>query len=82
MEPTNFEKQIAECVGLWLAEGSTTSKSEITFTNNCLDLIDLFHKTMNDLFKNDKFNQKRLTIMFKAGKETLLFLSDLGFSNK
>ncbi len=58
MGHTKLEEQIAECVGLWLAEGSTNSKSEITFTNNCLQLIDLFKKTMNKLFKNKKYNQR------------------------
>lgn len=58
MGTNNFEKEVAECVGLWLAEGSTTSKSEITFTNNCLELIDLFLKTMNELFKGESFNQR------------------------
>lgn len=35
--------EIAECVGLWLAEGDNKTKSEITFTNNCLTLIKLFY---------------------------------------
>jgi hypothetical protein len=58
MGTIDFKEQVAECVGLWLAEGSTTSKSEITFTNNCLELIDLFSKTINKLFKNYSFNQR------------------------
>ena len=31
--------EIAECVGLWLAEGDNKTRMEITFTNNCLFLI-------------------------------------------
>lgn len=53
---SNFKKRVAECIGLWLAEGSTRSKSEITFTNNCWNLIDLFYRTINRLFKSCKYN--------------------------
>ena len=52
---SNFDKRIAECVGLWLAEGDMKTESEITFTNNCLELIDLFYKTLSKLFNNKKF---------------------------
>jgi len=51
-------ERVAECCGLWLAEGSTTSKSEITFTNNCPELIDLFYKTAKHLFKNYKYHPR------------------------
>ncbi len=34
--------QLAECVGLWLAEGDNKSRGEITFTNNCYELIKHF----------------------------------------
>jgi len=51
-------ERIAECCGLWLAEGSTTSKSEITFTNNCFELVDLFYKTIKNLFKDYKYNPR------------------------
>jgi len=50
------QKRKAECVGLWLAEGSLKSKTEITFTNNCWDLIDLFYRTINEIFKNYEYN--------------------------
>jgi predicted transcriptional regulator len=36
--------KIAECVGLWLAEGDNKTKYEITFTNNCLVLVKLFNQ--------------------------------------
>jgi len=71
MGPTKFEEQVAECVGLWLAEGSTTSKSEITFTNNCLELIDLFYNTINELFRAYSFNQ-RIYVYSKDGQEVKL----------
>lgn len=32
------EANVARCAGLWLAEGDTKSKSELTFTNNCIDI--------------------------------------------
>lgn len=35
----NFNKQTAECVGLWLAEGDNKCSNEITFTNNEITLI-------------------------------------------
>ena len=38
-----MNKQISECVGLWLAEGDNKTISEITFTNNCIELILFFH---------------------------------------
>lgn len=65
------QEELAECVGLWLAEGSTTSKSEITFTNNCLDLIDLFYKTINSLFKDYKYNT-RIYVYSKDGEKVHL----------
>jgi hypothetical protein len=71
MGPANFEKKIAQCAGLWLAEGSTTSKSEITFTNNCLELIDIFYKTMNKLFKGYSFN-RRIYVYSNDGRSIAL----------
>ena len=49
-----FSQELAECVGLWLAEGDRKTKSEITFTNNCTDLIDLFYKILINLFRDKK----------------------------
>lgn len=45
------KKEIAECIGLWLAEGDNKSINEITFTNNSLYLIKYFHNTLFRLFK-------------------------------
>ncbi len=39
-------QNLSRTVGLWLAEGSTTSKSELTFTNNQPELIRFFHKVI------------------------------------
>jgi len=46
-------KRLAECVGLWLAEGDRKSLSEITFTNNSFNLIELFYKQLKIIFKNN-----------------------------
>ena len=44
------KKEIAECVGLWLAE--------VTFTNNCFELIKFFHKVMSYLYKSVEFRPR------------------------
>lgn len=49
-------KKLAECVGLWLAEGDDKCNNEITFTNNEFSLIELFHNNIKGLFSNHKFN--------------------------
>jgi len=41
--------EIAQCVGLWLAEGDNKSKSEITLTNNYPKIIVFFHNVINNL---------------------------------
>ena len=41
-----INKELAECIGLWLAEGDNKSKNELTFTNNCWELVGHFHKTL------------------------------------
>ena len=51
-----MNKEIAECVGLWLAEGDDKCNNEITFTNNQFELIEFFHKNIKKLFSNHKFN--------------------------
>jgi hypothetical protein len=45
------EIKLAECVGLWLAEGDNKSDYEITITNNCKDIIYYFHSFMNSTFQ-------------------------------
>ncbi len=50
--------EVAECVGLWLAEGDTKTKWEITFTNNCYVLVELFAKTMQEIFKHEKIKPR------------------------
>ena len=52
------KKSIAECVGLWLAEGDTKCQNEITFTNNELGLIIKFHSTLMQVFSPYSFNTR------------------------
>jgi hypothetical protein len=52
------KKEIAECVGLWLAEGDHKTTGEITFTNNCFELVKLFHNVMIHLYANEKFKPR------------------------
>jgi len=42
----NLSPNLSRCVGLWLAEGDNKTKSEITFTNSCADLVDFFAETI------------------------------------
>ncbi|MFH1181787.1 MAG: hypothetical protein V1702_02415 [Candidatus Woesearchaeota archaeon] len=42
--------ELAECVGLWLAEGDSKTKSEVTFTNNCKELILHFHNNLKRIY--------------------------------
>jgi predicted transcriptional regulator len=41
--------QIAQAVGLWLAEGDKTTTKEITFTNNEPSLISFFHRVVHSV---------------------------------
>lgn len=45
------EIKLAECVGLWLAEGDSKSNLEVTITNNCKDIIYYFHSFMKNTFQ-------------------------------
>lgn len=49
-----MSQAVAECVGLWLAEGNNKCHNEITFTNNCTELITRFHTTLHSLFPTKK----------------------------
>lgn len=53
-----LNNKVAECVGLWLAEGDTKTKLELTFTNSCWNLIDLFYKTINKIFRNYSYTPR------------------------
>jgi DNA-binding HxlR family transcriptional regulator len=45
-----MEKEIAECIGLWLAEGDNKTVREITLTNNSIDVILFFHEYMMKIY--------------------------------
>ena len=66
------KKEIAECVGLWLAEGDHKTKREITFTNNCFELILFFHEIISSLYSGN--NQPRL---YTYSPTTRIFFSKL-----
>ena len=50
-----METVLAECVGLWLAEGDTKSRYELTFTNNSAELIQHFYSCLSKLFSEGRF---------------------------
>lgn len=50
-----MKKDLARCIGLWLAEGDTKTEREVTFTNNCFYLIKLFYRTIRDFSGLDWF---------------------------
>ncbi|HEV8289952.1 MAG TPA: hypothetical protein VGQ00_03315 [Candidatus Norongarragalinales archaeon] len=52
------QKEISECIGLWLAEGDDKTHREITFTNNSFELIEFFDKILSDLFKNSNLRKR------------------------
>lgn len=60
--------RVAECVGLWLAEGDSKSRREITFTNNCWNLINLFYKTINKIFNDYTYNPRIYVYSKEGGK--------------
>ena len=68
-----MNKEIAECVGLWLAEGDNKSNSEITFTNNEFSLVQFFHDTLTQVFSHHKFNV-RIYIYFPYLAVSIVFI--------
>ena len=53
-------KNLLYCIGLWLAEGDSTSTAELTFTNNSLELVLFFEMTIKEIY--DGSNQPRLYV--------------------
>ncbi|MFB6209234.1 MAG: helix-turn-helix domain-containing protein [Candidatus Nanohaloarchaea archaeon] len=50
-----MKKDSARCIGLRLAEGDTKTEREVTFTNNCFELVELFYRTIRDFSGLDRF---------------------------
>jgi hypothetical protein len=51
-----MKNNLARCIGLWLAEGDTKTSREITFTNNCFELIQLFYNVVGNYGKECNVN--------------------------
>ena len=78
LEGDLMNREIGECVGLWLAEGDKKSDREITFTNNCLELIFFFHKSVKTLY-----NGKNIPRIYIYSSTDRVLISDLqGFNVK
>ncbi len=54
------ETKIAECVGLWLAEGDNKTVREVTITNNSIDVILFFHEQFMKIYKGK--NEPRIYV--------------------
>lgn len=72
-----MDNRLAICVGLWLAEGDNKTKSEITFTNNCFELIEFFHEVMVSTFPNIR---PRLYCYSKNGVSNF-YINDIPIKN-
>lgn len=53
-----ISKELLECVGLWLAEGDTKTRAEVTLTNNEFSIIKHFHKTLKNNFRLSEYNPR------------------------
>lgn len=62
-----FNKEVAECVGLWLAEGDNKTTGELTFTNNCFDLILFFKEIISSIYFGN--NKPRLYIYSPSDRQ-------------
>ncbi len=67
--PIEFKRKIAQCIGLWLAEGDTKCNNEITFTNNEMQLIVFFNDALVKLF-SDPLLKIRLYIYNNSSKKS------------
>lgn len=67
-----MSKELAECVGLWLAEGDNKTKAEVTFTNNCLELVLFFQRIIRKIYTGN--NKPRLYIYSPAERQLFYHL--------
>nr|MBT4247692.1 hypothetical protein [Candidatus Woesearchaeota archaeon] len=74
-----MKKEMSECVGLWLAEGDSKTKSEVTFTNNCFELIIHFHKVAGSLFDGPDFRPRIYS--FSKDKRNLQRLPNIPYKD-
>ena len=72
MQLTN---EIAECAGLWLAEGDNKTKTEVTFTNNCFDLIMFFHSTIRSIYAGT--NKPRIYVYSPSPRKLYGHIGDI-----
>jgi|GEM_PF-786673 len=63
---------IAECIGLWIAEGDKKTIREITFTNNCLDLVLFFKEIIRKIYTGS--NQPRMYIYSPSQRQLFYHL--------
>jgi hypothetical protein len=70
-----MNRQIAECAGLWLAEGDSKTRSEITFTNNSIGLILYFYKMMKSLYRGK--NKSRIYVYSPSERKLFNFIGDM-----
>lgn len=61
-----MDPQVSECIGLWLAEGDSKSKREITFTNNKNLIIISKLKSNYLLFLDKEKNTSEFAKYFKV----------------
>ncbi len=55
MRKRHLSTDVAELVGLWLAEGDSKSANEITITNNCFLLIQSSYRVLKHIFNAENF---------------------------
>lgn len=70
-----FHSDLSRCVGLWLAEGDNKTCREITFTNNCVQLVKLFEETIQKNFPEEKLKSRVYVYSPKVKKLDLPFES-------
>ncbi|MFQ6129730.1 MAG: hypothetical protein ACE5OT_02835 [Candidatus Hadarchaeaceae archaeon] len=73
----DFHPNIARCVGLWLAEGDTKTRGEITFTNNCVQLVKFFEETIQKIFSEEKLKSRIYVYSPKIERPDGSFLSKI-----
>jgi len=73
------EKEIAECAGLWLAEGDKKTNKEVTFTNSSIELILFFQKVIESLYQGK--NKSRLYIYSPSPRIMITSLNNLRIRN-